>query len=172
MNEFEKDLQDVAKPDIQVPIFQQNLRRNLLTKAVAVNPGPSSLGFGLATFCAGLFGAMVILFVVQPEVPNQLHKMIAGETIVAPPVNPAPRYAQTPQANAIPVSNNNLLADKRLSRDADRAFLSNWIRKESPQGISRVKSMTSEGVISFRRFLDEAGNEVVVYTNLNKEEIF
>jgi len=171
MKEFEKDLQDITKPDIQVPIFQQNLRRKLLTSAAESHSNPSRFMFGFATFSAGLFGALLILFVAQPDVPKQLHNMIVGD-MASVPTEPAPRSAHVPQRGAIPVANDPLLADKRLSQDADRAFLNDWLRKESPKGISRLKTVAGEGVISFRRYLDETGNEVIVYTNLNKEDIY
>jgi hypothetical protein len=126
----------------------------------------------LATFSAGLFAALLILFVARPEVPNQLHQMIAGNKAQISPARdaaPTNRNAQPP-GSVIPVSTDNLLADKRLSQEADRLFLTRWLSSQPPEGISQLKTLAGEGVISFRRYLDEGGNEVVVYTTLNKAE--
>ncbi len=175
-------MHDLPKPDIDVPIYRQNLRRNLMRAVpVAQVERPSWFALGAVSFCAGLFGVLSVLFVARPEVPSRLNQIVAGAPVEtpAPSGNPVviPNLPEDTAAR-YRVAADGLLADQRLTSDADRAFIEYHMRRENPDGRKpRIMSIKEEGVLSIRRYITDDGREMVVYTRLvdgesEKEQIY
>ena len=78
MKSLEKFLTDLPKPDVEVPAFRDQLRRELLSASPRITGRPWRFAtVGLAAL-AGVLVAALGLFVARPEIPADLHAVLTG----------------------------------------------------------------------------------------------
>jgi hypothetical protein len=121
------------------------------------------LGWSLA----GVFGLLLALFVMRPDLPTRLHLAMGGE----PDVD-SQRLVAAPAGEATLVSGDldALLGDDRLTVDADRALVADWAAQRFPSRALEVDNPTHEGLFTVRRFTLNGGKQVFVFTSLEPED--
>ena len=169
MTEFETDLQEIAKPDIEAPIYRQNLRRSLL-RAAEMEQMRQGVRWALpaAMFAAGMFGALVVLFVLRPDVPDEINRYFSGKSHVtdSPAVYAANRN-QTETTRAYPTATPGLNAAS-LNSTSDIDVVSAWLANQKQQGL-QVRVL-DEGMLKVRRIIAEDGREVLFYTPVKDKD--
>jgi hypothetical protein len=164
-----------ARPTIELPNYQRNLRRELLKAAAHSTP---QRGYRLAMVavgsCALLFAALLILFVARPQLPTRLNAalmnepsptLLANEPALSGP-NEAVRGAQLAASDDMVLRD--LLSDDRLSVDTDRALVDRWMAQRFP-GKVQAQPVGNNGLLTVRQFRTESGQRILVYTQLSEE---
>jgi hypothetical protein len=156
MRDFEKDLSNLPDPDIRVDEFQRTLRRELIASMEAGTTPRFRLAFSLASAAAGIFAALLVLFVVKPGFPAQIHDLLLGGAgPAATAEQPAGRRDQArPHA----------LAGTDAGAQVDQAFVESWYQQRARP--VQVKSMQDERFLAIRQFELSSGERVVVFTEL------
>jgi len=151
MKDFEKFLTDLPKPAVEVPVFRDRLRGELMSIAPGAavrNWRPFAL---LAASAAVLLAVALGWFVVQPAVPERIHATFAGA--------PAPEWNDDELQE--------MLTRAAMPAEDDRAFVDNWTAKQ-PRPVG-VRSMEVERLFSVRQFELTDGKRMLVFTELGKE---
>ena len=150
----------LEKPAIEVPIYRRNLRRELMRAAgrQSITAGASRFGLSLATFSAGLFAVLLILFVARPEVPALLNQRITGSEhrIERPPT----------EVHGIPDIPSSADPYRIHASESDRRLAEAWLEDRVGQ---RLELVENKDLVTARRFVAEDGREIVVYTHLPAE---
>jgi hypothetical protein len=140
--------------------FKRTLRRELIASMEAGRTPRFRLAFSLASAAAGVFAALLILFVAQPAFPAQIHDLLLGGTETgAPAGQPAEGGDQAPPY---------LLAGREAGARVDRAFVENWYQQRARP--VQVKSMQDERFLAIRQFELSSGDRVVVFTELGSPD--
>jgi hypothetical protein len=157
MNDLEKNLSELDKPAMDVPIYRQNLRRELLRQADAyqVQRQPSGFALGLTGFTAGLLAVLLVLFVARPDLPLRLNRQITG--------SPSPEQLAGPIATSIQRGDNEDLRRSIAASETDRILAEAWLNERTG---TRGKLVEDKDFLTARRFVTEDGREVIVYTHL------
>jgi hypothetical protein len=152
MKNFEKFLIDLPKPDVEVPAFRNELRRELLRAAPERTSSRMRLALGVAASLAVGFAVIAVLFVAVPGIPADIHAALVDRSASA--------------ANEASIAR--LLAQAVPPVEADRAFVDTWTaRQERPVA---VRSIEGERVFSVRQFELTDGNRMLVFTQLGQEQ--
>jgi hypothetical protein len=151
MKDLEKFLTDLPKPDVEVPAFRQQLRRELLSVAPARTTARMRFALGLTGSLAAAFALLLALFVARPAIPNRLHVALAG---TAPVELEQPAMEQLLLRAATPI-------------EADQAFLESWTAQQG-QALG-VRTMEVEKLFSVRQFELTDGKRMLVFTEVGKE---
>jgi len=151
MKDFEKFLTELPRPDVDVPAFRAQLRRELVSVAPARSSPGMRLALGLTGSLAAAFALLLVLFVARPGVPEDIHAALIGPTTV--PIGDA--------------SVGQLLHRATAPVEADQAFVENWTaRQEAPL---QVRSIESERMFSVRQFELSDGKRMLVFTELGSD---
>ncbi len=172
MKELEEALKDLSLPDIKVDTFKRDLRRSLMEKATARAASGYKFPFLMASAAAGIFGVFLVLFVLKPSFPMQLHAYLAGSSEERRVVDPSPIV---PVDNDLtgPSSYQDPFYSKALHRNAsleqDRKFIESWYQQQFSRP-AEVRSVASEKIYAIRKFELTGGKQIIVYTELGEDE--
>ncbi len=161
MKDFEKDLQTLSRPDIQVDRFKQTLRHDLQASMSRAGAPRWRLAFAAASATAAAFAFLLLIFVLDPAVPARLHASVAGG---------APPQTTVTEAPATDLQNLGLqyfLDQANASVQVDEEFLQRWYADRA-RPVS-VKSVEDEKIIAIRQFVLTNGERVVVLTEIGSE---
>jgi len=144
MNELEVFLQRVPKPNVSAPHFKQALKRRLLSANQFVQGTPLKSAFVsvLATEVALL--GILVAFVVQPNLPNDLHQWFAG-----------------------PIEQQEYDYAGPLSKASDQLLVKDYLTRRYQPGSVKLSPLTGEEMVSIRRFDLDNGKQILVYTKHN-----
>ncbi len=156
MKDFEKDLQTLSRPDIQVDRFKQTLRRDLQASMSRAGAPRWRLAFAAASATAATFAFLLLIFILDPAVPARLHASVAGGV---PP--------QTTTTEATNLGLQYFLDQANASVQVDKEFLQRWYADRA-RPVS-VKSVEDEKIIAIRQFVLTNGERVVVLTEIGSE---
>ncbi len=156
MKDFEKDLQTLSRPDIQVDRFKQTLRRDLRASMSRAGAPRWRLAFAAASATAATFAFLLLIFILDPAVPARLHASVAGGV---PP--------QTTTTEATNLGLQYFLDQANASVQVDKEFLQRWYADRA-RPVS-VKSVEDEKIIAIRQFVLTNGERVVVLTEIGSE---
>jgi len=159
MKDFERFLTDLRKPDVEVPAFRDQLRRELLSRPAA--RGGFALRFALAATVglAAFLGMVLVLFVARPAIPEGIHAALTGSSA----------RGLTPAVMAAPDAREQRGAVQRASMPiaADRSFVEAW-SAERGTAVS-VRSVEAERMFTVRQFELTDGKRMLVFTELGDE---
>jgi hypothetical protein len=152
MKDLERLLTDLPKPDVEVPAFRQQLRRELLSVTPARTSARMRFALGLSGSLAAAFALLLVLFVARPAIPDRLHTRLAG---------PAPIELGQPALDQ-------LLRSAARPVEADRAFVESWTAQQGR--LVDVRAMEDERLFSVRQFEMTDGKRMLVFTELGNEK--
>ncbi len=164
MKDFEKDLQTLSRPDIQVDRFKQALRRDL---QASMSPGGAPrwrLAFAAASVTAATFAFLLLIFVLDPAVPARLHASVVGGV---PSQTTVTESTETPATDLQNLGLQYFLDQANASVQVDKEFLQRWYADRA-RPVS-VKSVEDEKIIAIRQFVLTNGERVVVLTEIGSE---
>lgn len=175
MNDLERALEHV-RPTIEAENFRRNLRRELLNReASSVGQTRNSLLWPLlvtSTLAVG-FACVLVLFVVRPQVPAQLHTVVMGEPVpTVPEQNRLPSVMPSNQNPVQYVSDSKdpylrqLLTDQRLSVESDKAFVRDLMYQDLPEYQGDLQPVGGDSYLTLRQYRTPDGKRVMVYTPL------
>ncbi len=161
MKDFEKDLQTLSRPDIQVDRFKQTLRRDLQASMSQAGAPRWRLAFAAASATAAIFAFLLLIFVLDPAVPARLHASVVGG------VPPQTIATEAPATDLQNLGLRYFLDQANASVQVDEEFLQRWYADRA-RPVS-VKSVEDEKIIAIRQFVLTNGERVVVLTEIGSE---
>ena len=169
MQHLEELLYHTPKPEIAVPGFRQNLRRNLLnshrfqTSALFGYRGAFYFTASLATALA----VALMVFVIQPTLPGAIHQALLSEPFA--PSGTAPAEKSPPQppmmiasSDAFPAAVDPLR--RFATADIDREFIRYLAERQYRMKPVNIEPIATGEVFAVNRYRLDNGKEVFVYT--------
>lgn len=151
MKHLEKLLTHLPKPDPEVGTFREHLKRRVLTTPVVV--ASFRTPFLWAAACACCLIAVLLVFVANPGIPNDMHARLWG-TPSTPAGTPTPVAVQADDASLWDWS----------SLDADRALVERWVESQYGQSAPVINPMDAGEIFAVRKFKLADGRQILVYT--------
>ena len=158
MKDFEKLLNDLPKPAVEVPAFKRELWRELQHVRPAPNRTPWLVAAAAIVLAVGL-GALATAFVVDPGLPAALHARLGGG-------GPAPALVAggLEESELTLADLRQALSQSEASADLDEAFIRDWSVRQ-PQPVD-VRGLEAESVYTIRKYELSDGKRVLVFTEL------
>ncbi len=180
MKQLENFLYNTPEPDVKVDGFERELRRSLLSSHSWRDSGLTGYrgGFFLSTSLAAVFGAILIVFILQPMIPGKVHYALlsdpdanlefAGDTGLVPDArtlyglrlgSPDGRAADRERAAED--------VQRVFARDLDLEFVRYLAEREYQRGPVTVEPVISDEVYAVSRFRLDNGRDALVYTQVS-----
>ena len=162
-------MRTMAKPDIRVERFKQELRRRLFETAPGFYTAPLKVAFSLTVFTAACLAVLVALFVARPSVPAKLNSFFRQQEMAAPrgialnEPNPTGTDMDSPYLRE-------MLRGEIVPAESDLAFAKDWYSQKYPGRPIQVKALEKETFYAVREFEIEDGRRIVVYTQIKNPD--
>ncbi len=161
-------------PEVKVDSFRQELRRNLLNsdRFKKTNGFNYRSAFYLSTAVATIMAAILIIFVLRPGIPGQIHYSLAPESGQEPLTLENGHNLKTADKNGLTNSYNNLFRNERAQPTAqlDREFVRYLAKNEFNRNSADIQPINHGELYSISQFRLDDGRRAVVYTPVSYQQ--
>ncbi len=168
MKNLEELLRNTPKPEVKVTFFQQDLRRSLLnslrySQADEIN---YRFAFYLSAAVISVLAAVLVLFVMQPEYPDQIHQVFTPQTMPLALEN----GHQINGANGNGAQSDDRLGDMyfqpAVSNELEQEFVRYLAERGYQLGASGITPVNQRALYSVNQYQLDNGKSVYVYTQI------